>query len=795
MNRKMKIATAPRMDSNHWEQSEISWDELVLWMMYPAPGKDKKIAGSYVLGTLRETTKTHKDSDVLCTDLHRSKDAVVSRDALTLDADSPAPDFLARVKALGLKALVHTTGTSTPEAPRYRVIVPLSRPVSPAEYTAEAVAVMEAIDPDSFDDGSKEFERLMFKPAGDHFSFEIHPGPMKEPISIKPEDAPAATTKRNPLELPGIVGAFNRTYADLDRLIDAYDLPYTRAEGERWRLNGTHSTAGVSEISEGLWWSSHTTDPAYGHAQTAFDLMRLHKFGHEDATSPADTKVTDLPSYAAAVTMAEADEEVTKERVAQDFGPMSPLVTLGYDPAATKEVDLALQLADRELEKKFRYSPARGWFSWTGKVWAPCSSESVVLPVSEALRSLAEEWILQGKPGTEVEALKKKLNNSGIQSIISLLKSVLLVDDETLDSHPDLLNVGNGTVDLRTGDLLDHSREHLLTKITPVNYVPGATHSDWTKVLGSLRPDAVEWMQVRLGQAATGHRTPDDVMPILQGGGANGKTTLTGSISDALGEHAVFLSDRVLLSSNGDHPTEMMDLQGARFALLEETPEGHQLNVKRLKSLVGTPKISARRMRADSETFDATHSMFLTTNYSLNVTETDSGTWRRLAVVMFPHRYDVGAETPDPNLRSRMTRERQLEAVLAWLVEGARRWYAADRVMPEAPASVEADTRAWRMEADPILGYVEERLDFSDESSAVMSSEMYDDFLNWLTDRGLSHWAERTFVARFTGHSSVARSAVKRERVRDPKNLSRVVDGDIEPLPKQVRVWTGIRFK
>ncbi len=83
--------------------------------------------------------------------------------------------------------------------------------------------------------------------------------------------------------------------------------------------------------------------------------------------------------------------------------------------------------------------------------------------------------------------------------------------------------------------------------------------------------------------------------------------------------------------------------------------------------------------------------MFITTNYLPRVDEFDWETWRRLAMVDFPFRYrkpHEELETPtdragDPGLRHRLRqggggRGRQ-EAVLAWLVEGAKQWYKPDR--------------------------------------------------------------------------------------------------------------------
>ena len=122
-------------------------------------------------------------------------------------------------------------------------------------------------------------------------------------------------------------------------------------------------------------------------------------------------------------------------------------------------------------------------------------------------------------------------------------------------------------------------------------------------------------------------------------------------------------------------------------------------------------------MRQDSVEFPAKHSFFLSTNPIPIVTDTDHGTWRRLALVRFPYRFrkaHEALETPDdrygdPGLRDRLRDgQRQREAVLAWLVTGAERWYAGG--MSQPPASVTADTAAWRANSDPIEGFWRERL-------------------------------------------------------------------------------------
>jgi putative DNA primase/helicase len=108
-------------------------------------------------------------------------------------------------------------------------------------------------------------------------------------------------------------------------------------------------------------------------------------------------------------------------------------------------------------------------------------------------------------------------------------------------------------------------------------------------------------------------------------------------VQAVLGDYFLLASDRIMIADPSAHPTELMDLRGARLALIEETPEEGRLSVNRLKKVVGNPSITARRIRQDPVTFPATHTLFISTNYRPIVEETDHGTWRRLACLRFPY--------------------------------------------------------------------------------------------------------------------------------------------------------------
>lgn len=476
---------------------------------------------------------------------------------------------------------------------------------------------------------------------------------------------------------------------------------------------------------------------------------------------------------------------------------------------------IAQLICDEFLHGSHCWAPGLGWLAWTGQRWRECSEESVIEEVRKWLAVYVAGQVANVFVRADKESFRLLIGLESayrLAAITRLCRGVLHVEASAFDTAAHLLNTPTGVVDLRTGELLPHDPAMRLTKITGTGYVPGAVHEDWATALSAVREDVAAWLRVRFGQSIIGEMTPDDVMLILQGGGENGKSTILNAIKQAVGAYGVYISDRVLLADPNAHPTEMMDFRGARFALTEELPDEARLNVARMKMVVGTPTIKARYMRQDSITFDAIHSFFLSTNPVPIVTETDHGTWRRLALVRFPFRYRKPHEPlegpndrhGDVGLRERLASgERQREAVLAWLVAGAVDWYAHG--MPALPASVEADTAEWRANSDPIEGFWRERLR-PDPASFITTEDMitaFNDYLKSVGQRG--EWSQRRFNGTFAEHSTTRKyrveflqARVKEGQVRSYRPLNVPAPQPWVPVTPRVgtklRAWWGVRF-
>lgn len=466
------------------------------------------------------------------------------------------------------------------------------------------------------------------------------------------------------------------------------------------------------------------------------------------------------------------------------------------------------RLVEEALRERWLYTDALGWLRWTGMVWKP-QPDAVLI---EAVRSWVDAEVVRvaalGVPARTRDAAGLQ-SASRIARLASLARGQIIADAAEFDQDPEILVCGNGVANVRTGLVSPHDPSRLVTKSTGVDYRPGATHADWDSALRALPTDTHDWAQVRFGQAATGYQPDDDRMLILQGGGENGKSTLLVGIQRALGDYAVLVPDQLLTGSTDSHPADLMTLRGARLAVIEETPEGRRLNVTRLKKVIGTPEITARLMRQNFTTFGATHSLMLSTNFKLQVDETDHGTWRRLAMLRCPFTFVKPDEAQtgthhragDPGLKARLsdTSEQgraQREAVLAWIVTGAMRWFESGRTMPSLPDRVARDTQSWRAESDFVLSYAIERLE-ADPSSRIWTADLLADFNSNLVGRGQREWSDRTLTERFGEHSWASENRVAKARGRHAGTaLSRSPHENALGEPPAVHpAWVGVRFK
>lgn len=283
---------------------------------------DIKDVGGFVGGWLKEG--------------RRKRGNAQQRTLVTLDADSTTLDFPDDVQLLFDHAYaIYTTHSHRVKGPRYRLIIPLKRPVTAEEYEPIARKIAETLGMDNFDDTTYQAERMMFFPShaidGDYFTdFQdlawLDPDEVLDQYedwrdsSFWPESSQGHTIREtqakkagDPLTKKGIVGAFCRTY-DIVSAIETY-LPEVygpTAHSDRWTYLDGSTSGGLVIYDDKFAYSHHGTDPVGDQLVNAFDLVRIHRFEDLDDEVKPTTRIDRTPSYKAMKQLAMEDKAVTK---------------------------------------------------------------------------------------------------------------------------------------------------------------------------------------------------------------------------------------------------------------------------------------------------------------------------------------------------------------------------------------------------------------------------------------------------------------------------------------------------
>jgi len=384
---------------------------------------------------------------------------------------------------------------------------------------------------------------------------------------------------------------------------------------------------------------------------------------------------------------------------------------------------------------RFNFDTGR-WMSWDEKRFRDSALAEVHRHAKETIRALLAE-----AAAIENEATRKRLAGHAISSE-SRGKQEAMVDlarhepgigvrAADLDANPWLLNVDNGTIDLRTGRLSPHSRDALITKLASVKYEPAAACPLFLAFLDRAMAgdrDLIAFLQRGVGYSLTGD-VSEQVLFFLHGKGANGKSTFCVTILAAAGDYAKQMAPDLLLAKKGEsHPTDQADLQGVRLAVGQEVEQGRALAEVAVKQLTGGDRVRARFMRQDFFEFEPHHKLWLCANHKPTVRGTDHAIWRRILLVPFT----VTIPKPEQDRKLTEKLKAELPGILAWAVRGCLDW---QRQGLQPPAQVCAATQAYRAESDTIGRFLDETCLMS-KSDEVSAEDLHAAFKAWCESSG-----------------------------------------------------------
>ena len=381
--------------------------------------------------------------------------------------------------------------------------------------------------------------------------------------------------------------------------------------------------------------------------------------------------------------------------------------------------------------------PWQAWLVWDGGRWAADDTGAVERRAKVTVR------VMYGRAAgvedrEDRRALAKwaqKSESSGAtRSMLSLAQSEpgVPIRPEKLDAEPWLLNVANGTLDLRTGELRPHRRGDYLTKASPVAYDSAAGCPQWLRFLDRIfagDAELVEFVRRSIGYTLTG-LTREQCLFLCHGPGRNGKSVFLRIVSALLGEDYAQQapSETLLTRDQRSASNDIARLRGARLVTAVETPEGRRLDENLAKQLTGGDKITARFLHREFFEFTPVLKLWIATNHRPEIRGTDLAIWRRIRLI--PFGVIIPEDEVDEDLGDKL--EAEIPGVLAWAVAGCLAWQADGL---RAPTAVVTATQAYRAEMDQIGRFIDERCATGPASTST-AAVLFDHYRTWAADSG-----------------------------------------------------------
>jgi P4 family phage/plasmid primase-like protien len=752
----------------------------------------------------------------------RSNDNVISICGFTGDFDTGKISMdEVRAKLAGVAHLLYTTYSHSDEHPRFRLVVPYASPVTGDDHDRlfswfNGPEMFNG----QLDTAASDRSRLMYFPsccADQIDASECLPsdGAYFDPISILatlPALSPAAAPAGKVAEADLPAGsAWVPRGAPADMVSFCASPPYKAGDPSnaavyngltdelvgRWPANSgggyDPSKVRMSLVNRLLRWTG-------GDAALTARLVRESPFGITNTGAKMDRHL------AREIMEVRAEIEVSDHpprKLAAMFGggdlPADPLPRPPGVPAPP-DVFTMVAAADGEPLPQARHlatdqrnagrliasygkrllSVGGVLYAWSGRHWEPDTALAHRF-AGNLSRLVAEE---RDQVEAQLKELEKSLDPNGtkiltLKSIIKtlemwgpecemasrqnnaiklLIKSVN-VDADKLDADPLLINLENGTYNVRTEKLQPHNPLDYITKIAPVMFDATATCDRFDKFLIEVYngdKELIDFVLRWFGYCSTGETIEHHVV-IHWGDGANGKGTLINTIAAILGDYAGAGAPGLLTAKNADsrHPAEIADLFGKRMVTCSETDQDAPLREGFIKQASGADPLKGRFLYGQWFQFFPTHKLQAMTQHKPVVRGTDHGIWRRLLLIPYLNIFGTSKDIADGKANKLMdvdlgaVLKTEGPGILNRLLQGARDWLHK-RLSP--PAVVLAASETYRREQDRIGEFVREELTL-DINGRTESKSLYGLYAGWDTGRtGAKPLGSKAFLAELEKH-------------------------------------------
>lgn len=371
------------------------------------------------------------------------------------------------------------------------------------------------------------------------------------------------------------------------------------------------------------------------------------------------------------------------------------------------------------------------WIIWDESRWTDAVDGDLIRAAKVTAQALLQYAVQVEGDDAQKAAIAWALGSANLRRIKAMIEIASAEDNieiraADLDADPFLLNVTNGTVDLRKGTLRPHDRADFITKLVPITYDPEATCPRWNQFLEEIfakDTDLIAFVQRAVGYSLSGD-TREHALFLLWGTGCNGKSVFVEVLRALLGNFSVTapISTFTAKRDNGGPTNDLAMLRGARIVTVQESDQGARFSEAIVKSLTGGDAITARFLNKEFFTFMPAFKAWIATNYKPKVKGTDDGFWRRVRLIPFLVSF---LDRQDKELVTTLRAE--LPGILNWAIDGCIGWLTSGLGMAKA---VTEATNEYRSESDSVADFMADCLLVNSDAS-ITSKRLYEIYTKW----------------------------------------------------------------
>lgn len=404
------------------------------------------------------------------------------------------------------------------------------------------------------------------------------------------------------------------------------------------------------------------------------------------------------------------------------------------------------------------------WYYWTGKVWQVDNSGEIKKLADVIIDDMKKE-AFRADGDIQDELLKwcnRTASSKGKTNMITETQHLegIPVQPDEFDAYTDYINCQNGIVNLRTGELLPHDSNFMMTRICYTDYDTTCGEPKlWLKFLNDVcngDKELINYLQKCVGYSLSGS-IREQCAFFIYGIGNNGKSTFLDTISDLMGTYASNVQPETIMvkKNDGGANSDIARLKSSRFVTSVEPNEGVRLNEGLVKQLTGGDKVTCRFLYGKEFEYVPEFKIWIGTNHKPTIRGTDVGIWRRIKLI--PFEVNIPKDKVDKTLKYKLRKE--LPQIFNWAVQGCIKWQEEGL---ELPKCVQDATKEYKAEMDILTNFMEQCVEIDYKSpEPIMAPQLFNLYTIWAQKNNEYQMTSRKF------YTEIAKKVPEKTRIHE----------------------------